>query len=253
MQARESAFRLWMRTGRQPLPLELKFNPWHDPDDGRFTFSGQGRYFGHGSGESSQGAAGMQAKPKEPSPSHPAAIRRLAKAEAAMAAERARVVRERQERGAFENHVVRFEGDRDVVYKDSRGKLTVGVGHLVTPADHLKEGDRIIPARKEALWRVDADRALSAAKQQMLDAAITDQSFLLPLASVNFQLDVDWYKQHKKTWNFIKKRQYAAAAREAENSPWFKQTPSRVVAFQQALDQLERAEQAKRQLKPIQK
>ena len=34
-----------MRTGRRVSDIELKFNPWHDPDDGRFTFAGTGRYF----------------------------------------------------------------------------------------------------------------------------------------------------------------------------------------------------------------
>jgi len=38
-----TAFSIWMRTGRWPRPansqnLELKFNPWHDPRNGRFTF-----------------------------------------------------------------------------------------------------------------------------------------------------------------------------------------------------------------------
>jgi len=37
---------------------EIKFNPWHDPDDGRFTFAGTGRYFGRGGtrGEARPGA-----------------------------------------------------------------------------------------------------------------------------------------------------------------------------------------------------
>lgn len=39
-----SAFEIYLRTGRQ-FDFETKFNPWHDPDDGRFTFAGQGRYF----------------------------------------------------------------------------------------------------------------------------------------------------------------------------------------------------------------
>lgn len=42
-----SAFKTYLRTGRwptKPPPLEIKFNPWHDPDDGRFTFAGRGRY-----------------------------------------------------------------------------------------------------------------------------------------------------------------------------------------------------------------
>lgn len=48
---RRRAFSVWLRTGRWPTPLrsvELKFNPWHDPENGRFTFAGTGRYFGRG-------------------------------------------------------------------------------------------------------------------------------------------------------------------------------------------------------------
>jgi hypothetical protein len=42
-----SGFSRWLRTGRLPSVLspdglELKFNPWHDPADGRFTFAGTG-------------------------------------------------------------------------------------------------------------------------------------------------------------------------------------------------------------------
>lgn len=49
----QSGCAIWMRTGRWRNPeasagIERKFNPWHDPDDGRFTFAGQGRH--HGSG-----------------------------------------------------------------------------------------------------------------------------------------------------------------------------------------------------------
>lgn len=37
-------FTYWLRTGRLPRPRaadgrELKFNPYHDPDNGRFTFA----------------------------------------------------------------------------------------------------------------------------------------------------------------------------------------------------------------------
>lgn len=44
-----SSFAYYLRTGRRALerrPLELKFNGWHDSEDGRFTFVGQGKYFG---------------------------------------------------------------------------------------------------------------------------------------------------------------------------------------------------------------
>lgn len=53
----QSAFSRWLRTGRLPSAqasdrVELKFNPWHDREDGRFTFSGAGRYFGEGGARS---------------------------------------------------------------------------------------------------------------------------------------------------------------------------------------------------------
>jgi hypothetical protein len=50
-EAQRRAFSAWLRTGRLPswlkdVPAEFKFNPWHDPRNGRFTFTGTGRYFG---------------------------------------------------------------------------------------------------------------------------------------------------------------------------------------------------------------
>lgn len=48
---RKSGFSHWLRTGRLPTAVspegvELKFNPWHDPEDGRFTFAGAGSHYG---------------------------------------------------------------------------------------------------------------------------------------------------------------------------------------------------------------
>lgn len=45
--SRQTAFSLYLRTGRRIAPdaVEVKYNPWHHPDNGQFTFAGQGRYF----------------------------------------------------------------------------------------------------------------------------------------------------------------------------------------------------------------
>ena len=52
MRRRVSAFEIYLRVGRRPADdataVETKFNPWHDPEDGRFTFARQGRFFGRG-------------------------------------------------------------------------------------------------------------------------------------------------------------------------------------------------------------
>lgn len=61
---RRQAFSIWLRTGRLPRVkgadgIEIKFNPWHDPENGRFTFANTGRYFGRrGSGGFTGGGGG---------------------------------------------------------------------------------------------------------------------------------------------------------------------------------------------------
>lgn len=52
----------WIRTGHLPDAVQLKFNPWHDTDDGRFTFRGQGRHFGTDS------TAGFAKRPSRSNP-----------------------------------------------------------------------------------------------------------------------------------------------------------------------------------------
>ncbi|QQV77135.1 hypothetical protein H5J25_17655 [Sphingomonas aliaeris] len=52
---RRQGFSTWLRTGRLPSVRnadghELKFNPWHDTEDGRFTFVGSGRRYGNAGG-----------------------------------------------------------------------------------------------------------------------------------------------------------------------------------------------------------
>ena len=56
-EARRRAFSVWLRTGRLPAAngVEVKFNPWHDPENGRFTFVGTGRHYGPGERRSAQG------------------------------------------------------------------------------------------------------------------------------------------------------------------------------------------------------
>ena len=51
------AFAMWLRTGRITFAdhVELKFNPWHDPENGRFTFAGAGHSSERGVGTARQG------------------------------------------------------------------------------------------------------------------------------------------------------------------------------------------------------
>ena len=80
MTARENAsrdFSLWLRTGWRPRSgvvagsIEYKFNPWHDPANGRFTTAGTGQRAG-APGEADRG----RIRPKAPPGQDPAGIGR---------------------------------------------------------------------------------------------------------------------------------------------------------------------------------
>jgi len=78
---KRSVFEIFLRTGRRVAdPPETKFNPWHDSDDGRFTFANQGRHFSRGAPQSGNGTrraassrVAARSKP-QPGPSQNSAI-----------------------------------------------------------------------------------------------------------------------------------------------------------------------------------
>ena len=64
------AFAMWLRTGRITFAdhVELKFNPWHDPENGRFTFAGAGHSSERGVGTARQGPGRAVPRPAGGSP-----------------------------------------------------------------------------------------------------------------------------------------------------------------------------------------
>ena len=135
----------------------------------------------------------------------------------------------------LKNVLKRREGYKLKVYKDTRGKLTVGIGHLVTSEDGLEPGDQVDNKRVDAFFKEDSGRAVAAARPQATKAGIEDSNFVVYLASVNFQPGDQWFGKFRKTWQLILDGKYKEAAEEAEKSTWAKQTPIRVKDFQKAL------------------
>ncbi len=76
--AGKSRFEIYLRTGvvltSSGSSLALKYNPWHDIEDGRFTRAGMGRkvpprfggFAGGGGGFGGAGASGSWHEPKRP-------------------------------------------------------------------------------------------------------------------------------------------------------------------------------------------
>jgi GH24 family phage-related lysozyme (muramidase) len=136
---------------------------------------------------------------------------------------------------AFQNLMTLREGRKNKVYRDTVGTLSVGIGHKVTPADHLVLGQSISDAQVDQLFLADTSLALKAAADQAKTAGINDDDFLPYLAAVNFQLGVFWRVEFPHTWGLIAEGDYRLAAARLDGSLWQKQTPVRVADFQGAL------------------
>lgn len=135
-------------------------------------------------------------------------------------------------------HLIDREGLRLTVYKDSRGKPTVGLGHLVTPQDGLKIGDKITREKAEMLFAQDALAAIRAAIEQANKMGVSNIDFIVALSSVNFQLGTAWIKKFPNTWSFLRRGEYWQAISNIEKSDWAKQTPVRVRDFVSAITML---------------
>ena len=135
----------------------------------------------------------------------------------------------------FLDHLADREGYRNTVYRDSLGKPTVGVGHLVRPEDGLSVGDRISDDQVRGLLEKDASRSYHAAIEQANELGINDSRFVIALGSVNYQLGENWREKFPQTWQAMKDGNYDVAIRNIENSRWAQQTPVRTADFTNAI------------------
>lgn len=142
-------------------------------------------------------------------------------------------------------HLIDREGLRLTVYRDSLGKPTVGVGHLVTAKDGLEVGDTITRGTAEIFLAQDATKAIKAAIIQAKEMGVSSIDFIVALASVNFQLGTAWIKKFPNTWSFLRRGEYWQAISNIEKSDWAKQTPVRVRDFVSAITILAHSKQPK--------
>lgn len=136
---------------------------------------------------------------------------------------------------AFEKLMEQREGAKYVVYYDTLGKPTGGIGHLILPSDGLKIGNNIPDATVRRWFTHDGATAMDGAVTQAKQAGIKSQPFLPFLASVCYQLGPNWIMKFPNTWQLICKGQYRTAASALNNTTWDKQTPVRVADMQSAL------------------
>jgi lysozyme len=138
----------------------------------------------------------------------------------------------------YQKHLKIEEGRKNIVYLDSLGKLSLGVGHLVKPGENFKLGQKVSDQVVNDLLAKDSMHAFMAAVSQMNELDIKDSKFLVVLASVNFQLGTNWRNKFSDTWRLIKEGKFDEAISKIESSLWMKQTPRRAKQLIEALENL---------------
>ena len=133
-------------------------------------------------------------------------------------------------------HLIEREGCREVVYRDTLGHPTVGVGHLVTATDSLRVGDKISIERTQEFLEIDTEKAFLAAKEQASEIGIETEDFVLALTSVNFQLGTRWHHEFYDSYPLLVSGDWRTAIRKLNNTLWAKQTPVRVKDFVRAIE-----------------
>lgn len=133
----------------------------------------------------------------------------------------------------------KHEGRKNVVYRDSRGKLTGGIGRLLEGTD-FQEGDELDDATVDRWFQADSEEALASAKRlnERMGLGLDEQA-TYAMASWIFQLGASGVTKFKNTLEALKnKEDFEAFRAHAEDSEWQKQTPKRVAAMVEGMRHL---------------
>ncbi|MFI2992772.1 sulfurtransferase [Klebsiella aerogenes] len=139
--------------------------------------------------------------------------------------------------------IIRFdEGSKNVVYKDSEGYWTVGVGHLLTKNQSkdvaIAELDELVGHKTygyindqeiQKILTKDINRTVRDISRTNLALTYTviDEVRRAALVNMVFQLGATGVLGFKKMLEHLNNREYELAADEALDSKWAVQTPAR--------------------------
>ncbi len=143
-------------------------------------------------------------------------------------------------------HIKLREGYKNVVYLDTLGKPTGGIGHLLSKeeCEKYKVGDILNESLIKEWYDNDIQKSLDACNEQCKILNIHDIDFKIALTSVNFQLGTKWYRKFPSAWKALCHKEYDKAIdevlyankEEERYSKWYKQTPVRVKDFIEAIE-----------------
>ena len=123
--------------------------------------------------------------------------------------------------------VKKHEGFRDVVYRDTLNKRTVGFGHLCVE-DHWEDGKKYDKEYLEKILKEDLQYAINQGEGMCQDLKISDDAKFLIIEMI-FQLGSAGVQKFRNMWKALQKDppDYKEASVQMLDSRWAKQTPAR--------------------------
>lgn len=137
------------------------------------------------------------------------------------------------------------EGSRLTIYKDTEGKYTIGIGHLISNNPNITKpqaialldkelstyatNGRITPAEQSYLFRKDLAAVQTGIAHSSFYSVYQglDQVRQSAIQNMCFQLGVLGVSKFRKMWAALARQDYQTAYKEGLDSTWFKQTPNR--------------------------
>lgn len=127
----------------------------------------------------------------------------------------------------LESQLVIDEGKKLIVYLDSEGLPTVGIGHLIRPSDNLKLGDKITDLQCSNFFMHDIAIAVESCEKLIPNFISLPEEVKQIIANMMFNLGINRLSQFKKFLAAINAKNYAEAANQMQNSKWYSQTKCR--------------------------
>ena len=123
--------------------------------------------------------------------------------------------------------VKKHEGFRDVVYRDTLNKRTVGFGHLCVE-DHWEDGKKYDKVYLEKILEEDLAYAINQGEGMCKDLKISDDAKFLIIEMI-FQLGSAGVQKFRNMWSALGEDppNYKEASVQMLDSRWAKQTPNR--------------------------
>ena len=123
--------------------------------------------------------------------------------------------------------VKKHEGFRDVVYRDTLNKRTVGFGHLCVE-DHWEDGKKYDKEYLEKILKEDLQYAINQGEGMCKDLKISDDAKFLIIEMI-FQLGSAGVQKFRNMWSALAEDppNYFEAHVQMLDSKWAKQTPGR--------------------------